>query len=442
MKILNWKNGLYSIVWENIPFVIAGDESVLQCVLMLHKGYKDEQILEYLLNTCGLDSKEATLGIKQIRDAVNFADNYICEEETEVPSMQSIFTLNLTRKCNLNCKHCYAGGTTAEEEMSLQEIESVIEFMGNRMVQPRLMVITGGEPTLEKEKLKRAILKGEQYHFNIRVNTNGILIDKDLAIFFKAHNVVVQLSLDGIDKETHALLRNNESSYNYVIDAIQLLNNYSVRYYLSFTVHSRNVEQIPKMIDFAMENKAEKFNTSSLVKIGNAKLNELNTVEYSEEFKILFDAVKNDKAKQHLTRSTLFAETVIAIRAGIKFTQCGTGNCTSCVDANGEIYPCLNMMYPQYLIANVKRENLQKQYDSNSILEMFKKINIDSINAKCSSCFFRYWCGGFCRGETIANGGLLTDPYVRCASWKKGLLFILKCLAEYPDLYENEGLYE
>ena len=442
MKILDWKNGTYSFVWPEIPFVLAGDKLLKLCIEQFTNGNSLESIKNKLIYETSFSEEEVTNFLIEIESAISFANNYKCSETSYPENKQSMFTLNLTRKCNLNCNHCYAGGGKFESEMSKDEIEYVIDYMASRLVLPKLMIITGGEPTLEIEKLKHAIRCGRKHGFKIRVNSNGILLTNELAKIFHENEVMVQLSLDGIDAETHALLRNNLNSYTAVIEAIKILKINNVKFALSFTIHSKNLNQLPMIIDFALIEGAEKLNTSSLVNIGNAKINNLKTVEYINEFKLLYDSVKCDKAKQHLTRATLFAETVIAIRNGIKFTQCGTGNCTSCIDADGLIYPCLNLMSPSYLIADVSKGNLDNQFNTSKIKEALVNIDIDTLNLKCSSCFFKYWCGGFCRGETVANGGKLSDPYIRCGSWKKGLLFILKCLAETPDLYEGEELYE
>lgn len=441
MKILNWKNGTYSFVWENIPFVMAGDDLLLNCITHIRENKSRDYIFNRLFKDKP-EEKEFKEYIEQVEEALNFTDNYQDEESNSMVNKQSMFTLNLTRQCNLNCKHCYAGGTIKKAEMSIKQIEDLIDFMSTRVIEPKLMIITGGEPTIEQEKLKTAIKKGYQYGFKIRVNSNGILITNEMAKFFKEYNVIVQLSLDGIDAQTHALLRNDINAYGYVMNAINILKSNCVDFAISFTIHSENIKQLPQMIDFALKIGAEKFNTSSLVQIGNAKINNLRTVDFLEEFSSLYNEVRNDKRKQHLTRATLFAETVIAIRDGVKFVQCGTGNCTTCIDSSGEIYPCLNMMNSDFLISNVNDSNFKEQFNESKIREYLSKINISNLNDKCSKCFFKYWCGGYCRGETIANGGNITDPYVRCSSWKRGLVFILKCLAETPDLYEGEMLYE
>ena len=130
------------------------------------------------------------------------------------------------------------------------------------------------------------------------------------------------------------------------------------------------------------------------------------------------------------------AETINAMRSGVKFITCGTGICTCCVDSNGDIFPCINMVNDIYKIGNVKHENsLKELWSSSSTIKNLKKLNVDTMNEKCQTCMFRYFCGGYCRGETIANGQKITDPYIRCKEWQQALLTVLEILCESPDLY-------
>ena len=53
-----------------------------------------------------------------------------------------------------------------------------------------------------------------------------------------------------------------------------------------------------------------------------------------------------------------------------------------------------------------------------------ESINVDTINKQCASCVFRYFCGSYCRGETISAGENLYSPYIRCSEWKQALIKI------------------
>jgi len=61
------------------------------------------------------------------------------------------------------------------------------------------------------------------------------------------------------------------------------------------------------------------------------------------------------------------------------------------------------------------------------------------MNDECPSCEVKYFCGGFCRGETYANTGDLNSPYVRCKEYKEGILEAMWELSANPDLYEEKA---
>ena len=189
------------------------------------------------------------------------------------------------------------------------------------------------------------------------------------------------------------------------------------------------------MIELAQSLGAEQFTTSNLVIIGNALQNNLQPVEFNQEFAVLYNAVKLSVEKQVMTRSTLLGETINAIRAGIRFTYCGTGCCTCCIDADGSIYPCINMIRDDYRIGNIIDSDFELIWQHSPILKKLRNLDVDTINATCHKCIFRYFCGAYCRGETLEAKQTITAPYVRCKSWKKGLIKILDFISETPDIY-------
>ena len=350
----------------------------------------------------------------------------------------SMATLNLTKNCNLKCRHCYVGGKSFEKmpEMDASEVRNVIEALSKLIVnQPRLFIISGGEPTLEKSKLRQAVQVAKANDLNVRLNTNGYGVDDDLAVFLANHQVLTQVSLDGVDPKTNSLLRGSEKAFYDAIDAIKKLVEAGVRTRISFTIHSENIHQLADMINFSQDLGVEQLTTSSLVGIGNAKENRMQSVEFKEEFEVLYDSVKDDREKQMMTKSTLLAETIQAIRAGIKFSYCGTGLSTCCIDANGDVYPCINMVRDDYRSGNAAKESIEQFWENSTVLSKLRMLNVNSMNFQCAQCIFRHFCGGYCRGETLESGAELTSPYVRCKAWKQGLVKVLDILSESPDIY-------
>ena len=94
------------------------------------------------------------------------------------------------------------------------------------------------------------------------------------------------------------------------------------------------------------------------------------------------------------------------------------------------------MVNEKYKIANLLNVKfLNEIWNTSEIISHLKKLSVDNINQECSKCVFRYFCGAYCRGETLSGGGSISDPYIRCKEWKQALIYVLEILCETPDLY-------
>lgn len=441
----NWKNGKITLFWPDYPLIIAGDAILDIIVQELEKNTDIESISKYITKKTQSNIEEVRSFVKYISDTLNSSVFLPVEDKnidvvvkTPDRGELAMATLNLTKECNLKCTHCYASGNIVpnSNDMSIEEVKNAVTKLSEIIQhEPRLFIISGGEPTLEVEKLKVAVSVAHEKGLKVRLNTNGYYLDNELANFLATNKVLTQVSLDGIDRKTNALLRGREKAFDTAIDSIKRLVNANCRTRISFTVHSKNVHQIPDMISLAENLGVEQFTTSSLVLLGNALISEIKPVEFSHEFLIMYNAVKTSIERQRMTKSTLFAETINAIRAGVHFVYCGTGYSTCCVDSNGDVYPCINMVRDEYRALNINSENYKSEWENSPILKKLRNINVDTINSICSKCIFKYFCGGYCRGETLECGGTINSPYARCKMRKRGLIQIMKVIAESPDIY-------
>ena len=434
-----WEDGCLAYLWPDHPLVLAG-ESYLEVVDDLQGIYNKEELCLKLSQKYNVPLIDVHAFVDSIEKAINgIKSNNIVNDTPPAAYDLSMATLNITKNCNMKCLHCYAGQTLCsfEEELSSEAIENIIIQLSDLIIRkPRLLILSGGEPLLEKNKLKTAVLTGIKNGFEVRINTNGILIDNEIARFLSEQRVLTQVSLDGIDAETNMLLRGSKQYFYQTISSINTLLEFGCRVRVSTTIHSMNVNQIPSMIDLCEDLGVEQFVTSNLVSIGNALKNKVSPVSFKEEFATLYKTVRNNKHRQKMTRSTLLAETIIAIRSGLRFVYCGTGCSTVCVDSDGSVYPCINMLYDQYRIGNLKNTKMQTMWANSATLKGLRNLDISKMNNTCKKCHFRHFCGGYCRGETIANGMDIHSPYVRCAEWKQGLIEVLHILAQCPEIYD------
>tara|TARA_R110000868_G_scaffold292498_2_gene552984 strand:+ start:9130 stop:10137 length:1008 start_codon:yes stop_codon:yes gene_type:complete len=133
--------------------------------------------------------------------------------------------ISLIEKCNLRCTYCMPADGIAlspkADLMTAQEIYTIAKtFVNNGVDKIRL---TGGEPLLRKD-FPEIITQLATLGTEISITTNGILVDRQLAVL-KANNVTkINLSLDTLvaTKFNAITLRNQ---FQGVIDNLHLLLN-------------------------------------------------------------------------------------------------------------------------------------------------------------------------------------------------------------------------
>ena len=117
-----------------------------------------------------------------------------------------LLALNLTKRCNLKCDHCYLDATTkaggGSDELSTEECVRLIDQIAE-VNKGCLLVITGGEPLTRPDILdiaRHAVQQG----FMVVFGTNGMLIDDAMAKRLVEIGVVgVGISIDSLDDCTN-----------------------------------------------------------------------------------------------------------------------------------------------------------------------------------------------------------------------------------------------
>ena len=129
--------------------------------------------------------------------------------------------LELTRRCNLSCRHCGSdcAAEQAGEELTTQSwlkiIDDVSESFGNSVV----LVLTGGEPLLHGE-LDRITAHISSLSMRWGMVTNGqLLSDCRLAALLDNDIESITVSLDG-PEQAHDRLRNRQGSFAKTLEAI------------------------------------------------------------------------------------------------------------------------------------------------------------------------------------------------------------------------------
>lgn len=130
----------------------------------------------------------------------------ICAEH-EVGSCCTL--LEVTERCNLHCRFCFADGGKPVEDPSPEEMKAAVKDLAEKCGGP-LIQFSGGEPTLREDLPELVRYAKEVGCSYVQINTNGIRLaeDPDYArALAEAGLDIVFLQFDGTRNEIFELLR-------------------------------------------------------------------------------------------------------------------------------------------------------------------------------------------------------------------------------------------
>ena len=200
---------------------------------------------------------------------------------------EKIACIVFTQGCNFRCGYCH-NPELFEKREPLISTEAFFEFLKTRINKLDGVVITGGEPTLQKD-LKDYSIKIKELGFLVKLDTNGTnpdiiqnLIEKNLLDYIamdikaplsKYKNIVnIDINLENIQKSID-LIMNSNIDYEFRTTVIKSQLNYN------------DFEEIGKLINGANRYYLQKFVPSKIL-----DNNLINEKTYTDEN---FKEIKN-----------------------------------------------------------------------------------------------------------------------------------------------------
>ena len=163
------------------------------------------------------------------------------------------FGLEITARCNNNCRHCYvnlpAGDRVARErELSLGQIDRIA---GEAAEMGALWcLVTGGEPLLRPD-FADLYLALRRKGLLVEVFTNACLVtDEHVALFRRHPPRDIEVSVYGASLETYEAVTRQPGSYAAFLRGLGLLREGGVPVRLKAMALRSNVHELPAMAEF------------------------------------------------------------------------------------------------------------------------------------------------------------------------------------------------
>ena len=117
--------------------------------------------------------------------------------------------LEVTKRCNLRCRYCFADGGSGDDDPTLEEMKTAIDSIVSQCGQP-LLQFSGGEPTLRDDLPELVRYAKEAGCSYTQLNTNGIRLAQDPTFAKKLKEAgldIVFLQFDGTQDCIYETLR-------------------------------------------------------------------------------------------------------------------------------------------------------------------------------------------------------------------------------------------
>jgi len=156
----------------------------------------------------------------------------------------------ITRGCNLRCKHCYtSAGQKEPEELTTKQVLSVIDHLDRVGISD--ITISGGEPLL-RDDLEIILADLTRRELPFVLYTNGLLLSRERQQSLKEAGVIsFSLSLNGTTRETHNFVQASDT-FDTIIKRIEELQSNDFMVQALYTLMKVNLEEsldLPNLMD-------------------------------------------------------------------------------------------------------------------------------------------------------------------------------------------------
>ena len=272
----------------------------------------------------------------------------------------------------------------------------------------------GGEPTLmDIEFYEKAVQYQKLYNERgIKVQntlqTNGTLLTEDWARFFKKHNFLIGISIDG-PSDLHDKYRvdnNGNPTSDQVISGLANLKKHEVEYNVLTCVHAANVDHPLDVYKFLREELETKF----IQFIPVVERNSDGTIaefsvsgkQYGTFLQAIFDEwVKCNVGSIFIQLFEIALAAWLRLPIGLCVFSPTCGNALA-LEHNGDIYACDHFVTPNYLRGNLLELALEKIVNSPAQKE-FGMNKSKLLPDNCQRCEVRFVCNGGCPKNRFAS---------------------------------------
>ena len=351
--------------------------------------------------------------------------------------------------CNLDCKYCYYLEKVElypgrrSFRMPDATLESYVrQYIESQTGLPEIAFAwQGGEPTLMGLDFFEKVVALQQKYcppdtkITNALQTNGTLLDDAWCAFFREHDFLIGLSVDGPEAlhDRYRVDKGGKPSFDLVMRGLEFLKKHRVEFNTLTVVHRYNSKEPLTVYNFLKEHGSRFMQFIPIVeRVGEGRGNEdgllwlapppvldpeddleivdgppvtpwsVRPKDYGEFLVAIFDEwVRKDVGRIHVQ----IFEVQLGIWMGLGASLCVfTETCGNALamEHNGDLYACDHYVYPEYLLGNILETPIRELVDSPAQVR-FGELKRDALPRFCRECDVRFACNGECPKHRFAK---------------------------------------
>ncbi|MFC1613618.1 radical SAM protein [Patescibacteria group bacterium] len=316
--------------------------------------------------------------------------------------------LEITKKCNLNCGHCYKPEEINSSFMRLDQIEGLIDELANIGVME--IRLCGNEPTRSQDFISVAKHIQEKGLY-LGINTNAVMSVETRERFLDLSPNLVVVSIDG-DIETHDKIR-GRGAYEKAVRLIEDFKARGVECRINTVLSKVTLDKIFGVVELANDLRCG-VSFLPFRPIGkDKKFNAENAINSKQMRKVVEEIMQARKMFPDILLYTYFdvlVEGEPRYHHPIdKFNMPCPARKNGFITCSGDFFPCdfLRWAGEKFFCGNIFQEGgFKKLWKDSRTLQYFQNLK----HEKCYRCnYYMKKCYGGCVCNAIASGGSSDD---------------------------------
>jgi radical SAM protein with 4Fe4S-binding SPASM domain len=332
-------------------------------------------------------------------------------------SLPHVVAWNLTRRCNLECSHCYISAGSwqgTEGELSTEECFRILDEV--LAVNPAvLLILSGGEP-LMRDDLESIAQRAASAGATVVVGTNGIGLTHERIQSLKDAGVRgVAVSIDSLDPTYHDRFRHGVGALEGTVAAVDRLVEHELDFIVQTSLTKGNRHELSALAAWAADKGAVSFNLYFLVPTGRGEGMRGLTPDENEEVLAELLGLEQEYRGRMMVRSKCQPQLMRhVLDAGVDSgllnyeTRCPCGVQYCRITPEGKLTPC---PYMPAVAGDLTQESFLDVWTSSPV---FTALREGELKGRCGRCEYREVCGG-CRARAYAESGDPLGPDESCA---------------------------